>query len=410
MDTPAPVARTSPRRRLRRTPPRHAKGSLYDILRRHPRTSLFVRPICWTDQHSRLLGVRFNKLPPCDSPVPIHTGTSSPSKGQLYPSTAIIRLSGSLSDVNARHSPQKAANAIDIIVKTLWPAVFGETDMFPDLSIFFGDRVYREAARAQTMWSDPAHKKPMACFISKFQLAAMRRNIFRVTFGPNRSFNEPVTRLQRARSRMLMPSDPDHDVQIAAIFLAMAQAHFYPKPTGSSKRDSPWHKGPGKPSRPRFRDLTLRVITSNKEVAADGSMSADASAAEFTVYTGHVTARFLERFHEPQNSPQDDGEDGLRIDYTRVPIWPILGLKERMGLALGRDLVGDFDPTVMEQWGEDEVPSSGEERKREILSEVFKASFDETTDEEPRVNAIKNMKKVKKRRIGESSSVGVVAT
>lgn len=52
-------------------------GSLFDILHRYARDSLYLAPICWTERHNELLVNRFTQLPLLETPV------APPS---LYPS------------------------------------------------------------------------------------------------------------------------------------------------------------------------------------------------------------------------------------------------------------------------------------------------------------------------------------
>lgn len=422
-----------PRRRRRRNTriSRPSKGSLYDILHEHAGTSLFVRPVCWIDLHAQLLGARFHELPPCDTPQPTNVAGSPPSRGHMRPSQSITTLCDALTEIllpTALH-PVLSSNAIKTILSTLWPAPFDRPQLLPELHLFFGDRVYRDAVRTQVMWNYPldgcrsplssftsistrpadsyglstptGHNPanlPMMCYIGKNQLASMRRNTFRIAPAPGRSWNEPVMRLQQARSRGLMPANSDHDVQFVAIFLAMAQRHFYATPPPCSRRDSQWSPSGGEPPRPGFQDLKLRILTHDNDTA------------EFIVYTGHVTTKFLERFHEPLKNPNgEDGEiPGINIEYTRVPIWPILGLRERLGKAVGEEVVGPFDPTDMETWENDgmerrEVQNNAK-RKLEALSDVFNGSFDEETEDEEEAEHLS----AKKRCLGERSPVGVV--
>lgn len=137
----------------------------------------------------------------------------------------------------------------------------------------------------------------------------------------------------------------------------------------------------------------------------------DADTSEFIVYTGHVTAKFLDRFHDPFRVPtseeSQDTAPGVKIEYTRVPIWPILGLKERLGKALGEDIVGPFDPSEMETWETDteEPQAKDNKRKREALSEVFNGSFDEDTDNDEQESPLKS----KKQRLEEGPPIGVGA-
>ncbi|XWW94752.1 hypothetical protein V2A60_002700 [Cordyceps javanica] len=398
-----------------RPPHRVAPGSILDIMRRRPGTSLFVRPLCWRDQHAELLGVHFNELPSCDTPMPVNEPGSPPPKGHMRPSRTIKTLSDTLTDILSHKiaHPTVLADAMRTIMRTLWPDTFCRTCHVPNLDLYFGDRAYPEVVKNEIMWTYPSgsysspqttqtsqnsspstqaadsqtasdsqgsstprpHRLdgyPMVCYMSKSHLASIRRNMFRILPGPNGQFNEPVYRLSRLLSKRLVPNNEDEDSHIAGIMLAMAQRHFYSNPYVLSI----FRKGtsPAVNAKP-FCDLKMRVMTHDTE------------RAEFIVYTGHVTKTFLERFRQPHRMPfpgDFDGDIGLRIDYVRVPIWPILGLRERLGKALGEDLVGDFDQEIMETWEEDvmETPRcSGSKRKRTTLSEVVNGSFESSEGE-----------------------------
>ncbi|RKK78139.1 hypothetical protein BFJ68_g17798 [Fusarium oxysporum] len=96
----------------------------------------------------------------------------------------------------------------------------------------------------------------------------------------------------------------------------------------------------------------------------------DTDTLEFIAYTGYVTKEFLEKFHNPFKAPLDDDDaavSGLKIEYTKVPIWPILGLRERLGNALGQEVVGAFNPGDMETWEKEPEEHGGAKRKREVL-------------------------------------------
>lgn len=400
---------SQPHGRRRRRSPR--KGSLMELMQRHSGASLFVRPICWSDFHAQLLGVQFTELPPITHPVPLNEPGSPPSKGHLRPSATISELSQSLSELlapTAAH-PIHITTCVRSVLGMLWPNAFRKAKLLPELHLFFGDRVYRDAVRAQLMWNYPdstassqcsvqtastnipgSHSVsmstqphnpanlPMVCYLSKAQLASIRRNMFRVASAPGSMCNEPVYRLQQLRSQALAPSDPDRDVHLAGIFLGMAQKHFYATMPPTLRKESPWTLFKDKMPRPTFADLSLRILTHDSETS------------EFIVYSGHVTAKFLERFYYPHKAPLNDARevDGLEIELTRVPIWPILGLRERLGQALGEEIVGAFDPTVMETWNAEEtvIPCANPvstKRKREALSEVFNGSFESETDTEP---------------------------
>ncbi|KAG7403259.1 hypothetical protein Forpe1208_v016430 [Fusarium oxysporum f. sp. rapae] len=214
---------------------------------------------------------------------------------------------------------------------------------------------------------------PMICYIDKTQLASVRKNLFCVASEPGRTWNEPVFRLQQLRARILVPSNSNHDAHFVGVFLGMAQKHFYTTPPVSGRRDSRISPGQGIPPSPHFHNIKLKILTH------------DIDTSEFIVYTGHITKEFLGKFHD---APADDDEaiaSGLKIEYTRVPIWPILGLRERLGKALGQEIVGTFDPREVETWEKDPEKPSGEKRKRDVLTEVASSSYEEETEEEPAI-------------------------
>jgi hypothetical protein len=359
------------------------KNSLYDIMHRHAGTSLFVRPIFWTDQHLNLLNIRFEQLPPCDTPVPIAMVGWPPSKGHLQPSPAIRMLSDSLDELLAPPSWQSVQNSIPVkaIMSQLWPNAFRSSRILPEMDLYFGAKKYCAAVRAPLIWDFPmlgtptspymSHSTatkphptspPMICYIGKRRLALMRKNKFRVKRRPKG--NQPVVRLQRLRWKKLSPANRDEDPYLAGIFLAMAQRHVLRNGKINMKV--------------RFQDVKLRILMEDTDKSA------------FVVYTATVTRQFLERFHDPFSTPGNSttglGElPGMKIEYTDVPLWPILGLRERLGKAMGKDIVGPFDPDVMEPWmdGEGPVPaSSASERKHGALDEVVDVTLEPDMGEE----------------------------
>lgn len=415
------------------------KGSLRDILRQNAGTSLFVRPIGWTDLHAELLGVRFCELPACDTPRPCDLPGSPPTQGHMRPSHAITRLSEALTEILLPTStlPKSSSTAVRAVLMTLWPAAFVKWQLFPELNLYFGDKVYHEAVRVQAMWNFPstpsalssqssvatistrpaesygptssnstAHctaNLPMLCYIGKNQLASIRKSIFRVAIGPDNNPNIPVQRLQQLRAKLLIPADTDRDAHFVGIFLAMAQRHFYTAPVPFA-RESYWSPRKGDSHRPDFQDVKMRILTHDNETS------------EFLVYTGHVTAKFLDRFYDPSSAPLDEDGTvaGMKIEFTRVPIWPILGLRERLGKALGEDIVGPFDSSNMETWEDDrsgsesrstdaESRSANIKRKRGTPPSIFNGSLEEESDEDR-----SDMGDKKRCLSGERNRVGVV--
>ena len=352
------------------------KISLLGIMRQNDRSSLFERPLRWTDLHVRLLGVQFSELAPSDKPHPARTVPgSSPSKGTLYPSTTIQTLSESLSRIlvpventTIAASPLEEAaiaNAVNTAMSTLWPDAFQFAKTHLKMPIYFNGRAYDKAIDMMVAWNAPgpgqsnsrsgklictrlqagkgkstrgadAPNLPTICYVGKDQLADMRRKLFRIR-SPLQGFaNEPVERLRELCIGKLAPANSDQDAYMGGLFLAMAQAHFY--------KTHEQLVANGESGQPDFQDIKLRIL------------SHDSCTEEFIVYTCVVTAGFLDRFHSPRHTPKaPDGNTvpGLDIQYVKVPIWPILGLRERIGLALG-DFVGLFDPAIMERWDADE--------------------------------------------------------
>ncbi|KAH8178419.1 hypothetical protein LIA77_03501 [Sarocladium implicatum] len=419
---------TTTRRRKRICRP--VEGSLYDVMHEHAGTSLFLRPICWSDTHAELLGAQFEQLPPCDTPVPSSLPGSPPSKGHMRPSPTITSLSNALTEIlapNHLHSIL-SSTAVRSVLSTLWPETFCKPRLMPEWDLHFGERVYRDAVRAPVMWNFPTEAArslsssfrtistqscdsrdllggsnlaghnpvglPMLCYIGRSHLAAIRKNLFRVAPGPDKTPNVPVLRLQQARAKKLIPANLDHDAHFVGIFLAMAQRHFYGAPL--SRKTSPRIQIRSHPKKPHFQDLKLRILTH------------DSDTADFIVYTAYITAGFLEWFHDPANVPASFANEecaGMRIEYSRVPIWPILGLRERLGKALGHDLVGVINEDSIETWqtveeGSPQVPPSGK-RKRDALSEVVNSSFEDECEKEPSLDG-------KRRCLREGPPLGIV--
>ncbi|KAI8411169.1 hypothetical protein FOFC_07763 [Fusarium oxysporum] len=122
----------------------------------------------------------------------------------------------------------------------------------------------------------------------------------------------------------------------------------------SFRRDSRMSPEQGIPPCSNFHDLKLSILTH------------DTDTLEFIVYTGYVTKEFLENFHDPFKAPLNDDDaavSGLKIEYTRVPIWPILGLRERLGKASGQEVVGSFNPDEIKTWEKEPEEQGGKKRK-----------------------------------------------
>ncbi|ROT35088.1 hypothetical protein SODALDRAFT_301693 [Sodiomyces alkalinus F11] len=419
-----PTCRPSPsrpRRCARRRVYRAEEGSLYDLMRQNAGESLFVRPLCWTDLHSRVLGIRFVEKPADDVP---HV-----AQGSHKASPRAQRLCEELTRLEfPEFGRMYATDHIREVIETLYPASrltsAPPRDMM-DLPLYFGGRPYPNVCRVQLAWNclpldggeaavdsfrtvstcpaDPAlsgmtgsqpaaaQRHPTVAYMSRRFIYGSRSAMFRIAPAPGGSMNVPVESLCALRINRLVPSVRDEEAIFGAVFLAMAQARFYPNVPLVWRRNHALRTPPSSPeTAPEFHDVKVHLVTN------------DDAGGHFTVYTAVVTAAFLQRFHEPTKAPRPRGgaaaggeaattpelDRGMRIEYTRVPFWPVLGLKERLGKALGRDLVGDFDEQNIDMLGSRKRKWTDMSFQREILAQrVNGGGFDdegeETSSDEP---------------------------
>ncbi|VTT78653.1 unnamed protein product [Fusarium fujikuroi] len=375
-------------------------NSLYDIFQQYAGTPLFLRLIYWSDLHAQLLGARWEELPSCKTPLPSADPGTAPSQGHLSPSNTIIRLSNALTQILLPDPLHfiLSSDAVKSVLETLWPTPFNKTQDQPKIHLYFGGFVYHDAVHAQLMWNYPSEdaKSSKSSFESLSTETAESSNISKQSSPKYSPANLPMicyigkTQLASIRNDLFAPL-LDLDEQITNPWLASRSCglkYFYPAPSdeNKAKHRSRISSLQGIPPSPNFHDMKLKIMTH------------DIDTSEFIVYTGYITKEFLEKFHNPFKAPANDDDamvSGLKIEYTRVPIWPILGLRERLGKALGQEIVGTFDPDKMETWEED--PEKPRSEKRERASSL---SPSEDTEEEPEIIS-------KKRCLSEGTPVGV---
>lgn len=426
----SPTENTEPRkRRLVNRITRPEPGSLYDILHENQGESLFIIPICWQDQHARLLGVRWDNHSTIRRPVPDFNSMSF--KYPPRPTKVATDLSRDLTNVLATDPNQLQIGALKSVMATLFPATLSRARSDLNLEIRFGDQVLKRGVRVPIVWKqydqnsrsfDSASTKvassygripsgsqqsfasqssdwsrrssqscpdqPVLAFINRTHLHQVRGNLYRVMPGPNNTANVPVDNLQKLRCKRLVPQNADQDSYLVAVMLAIAQWQCYPHRSKHSPRwssqGSSQASQPGQDSsftQPEFRDVPVKIITQ------------DHSSAEFVIYSTIVSAVFLERFACPSKAPKaaDTQDGGLDISVTRVQIWPVLGLKERLAKALGTEIAGDLAchdtaDTDIETWETEQERAfrlGNLKRKREALSEVFNKSFESTEGASP---------------------------
>ncbi|PWI65126.1 hypothetical protein PCL_07425 [Purpureocillium lilacinum] len=338
------------------------KGSIYDIIRGIPRRLRLRLPrnVTLAD-----LGVHFGSQRRRDALHPGSTlgGPLNPARGHFHPSKTITALCDALSQMLSPKATkeQKSAGAAQAL-SILWPGAFRACTSSPTLDLSLGHDVHRDIIRVDILWSLPSDGRsinrtssvgarkhlaglhsptpmgskpsmPKICYINRNMSAMKIHGRSRAARGKN---NIPVRELPHRRVRSPNAADPDHYTQLAAIFLAMAQRHF-------DDRQSILREGA--PSAASFESVKLLIVT-HEEIGPDESES------DFIIYSAHVTAAFVARFYAPYKAPpeQKGGVPGLNINCCRVQVWPILGLRERLGTALGEDIVGTFDPVKIETW------------------------------------------------------------
>lgn len=397
----------------------------------HSGESLFIIPICWADAHAKLLGVNFNDCDPVRKPTPNFDSFSASYPPR--PSRIATELSNDLTAILSSKSTPFDSESIKAVMRTLFPTTLTKAKSNVDLEVRFGNHVLKRAVRVAVLWKHPdspgcsfdsaatkpassygriplggrpscdsqvsdwslsssqSHaNRPLLAFVNRNHLTLVRRTLYRVMPGPDKGDvqNTPVTNLQKLRSKHLVPEHCDHDSYLVAIMLAIAQTQCYPPASrsGSSSRSSSQRSSRGlfNPSetvspQPEFRDVPVKI------------MSQDSDTADFVIYSTTVTATFLKRFSDPTKAPAANApvDGGLKVNVTRVPVWPVLGLKERLAKALGSEVAGEeLTQSIVD--GDIETWESDQERKmrlsslnslkrgRDSFSEVLNTSFDST--------------------------------
>lgn len=292
-----------------------------ELIRRNPGINLLVPPSLWGKTHAELLGITLKKRAPVEHPTPVSEPGSKPSKGLLRPSTTISELAHSLSELLQPTSAHPDPSLhVGIVLGLLYPNVFGNAEQKPKLDLIFGNRRGRVAVPLMWNYPDSADKTG--------SLSTPRSTVPAKPAMPMVCYVDTA----KASSRQPLP------MYLAGVFIAMAQKHFATTP------------------QPAYVDLTLRIVTH------------DSKAKAFIVYTGHVTTKLLQRFAYPYEAPMDYANqvDGLEIEKTPVPMWPILGCKERLGQAMGEEVVGPVNPALMETHmpNEPTIPSPSPTNRR----------------------------------------------
>ena len=350
-------------------------GSLYAELQQTPRERTLCEPFYWTQRHADILGYTFHRRHNTDKPSPkpismdyiqdIHPNTCAPGDAKRL----FLNLKAMLRPTrNGPYNRARSRKAYELVLADLWPHVFSSpvhenVDIIMDGMVFPrvvqnqimfpltgpGNKIPRKNTEklegcTMTPWAHGWRPKHAVCATSQDELRMLRRMV-------------PSRFAKLAWSQVTKAEDAVRDPLIVCIFLGMAQRHFYASPIVqySNRRSKCSYRPFDRSSiNPPLGDVKLRIVS--YETAKPGSYETD--AAFITVYTATVKRGFLERFHDPFAAclTKDGRQEGLRIEYTHVSVWPVLGLRERLGKALGEDLVGPFDAGAFKDYLSEKGP------------------------------------------------------
>ncbi|KAI0113696.1 hypothetical protein GGR51DRAFT_20869 [Nemania sp. FL0031] len=363
-----------------RTP---APGSLYSVLDSHAGLKLYTRPLQWTDMHTHLLGCRFVRLSPEEPITPPSSGTASPSSPPPSSPPQTLKAPNTLAEIRGQlcvllsmeKSNASKNKAIINILGRLFPDTLSNPKENLHLDLDVGPLRYPATVNCQIAWGhnilntpsfqsgttrdasressplpsmavDPTtNTSPMLAYYSQSQLNYIRRSMHQNYGSPNSVFNLAGHRLGVLCAKKLMAKNPNEDAYFLAMILAMAQ---------ESVRSTLF-----------YREFKARVLSVSQEEKA------------FLVYTATVPAGFLAKFRDPLAAPTS--YSGIKVEYTKVPFYPSLGLRERLGEALGSDVVGDLDAALLD-WRDDPVAAPKRRTPKRPLPVVSNASFSENRD------------------------------
>ncbi|WQF90387.1 hypothetical protein CDEST_15401 [Colletotrichum destructivum] len=328
------------------------EGSLRDLIVKNPRLRLFVKPKCWTHFHLDYLGVRFNDLTPCDNPAPPTSSQDTSPSYHRVPTKSALDLSNALTNMLGGETEEQRTKWIRTAMSQLYRGQLS-CSKTTGLHHYFGHRAYLNSCQAQVIWeatpsrshcitsreSTPARtagtsgvftrpkagrvitsSQPILAYVDTRAVDAARRNTSRVE-----RHHTSVQELNEQCCKTYAPLNALQGPFLAGVILALAQRPFYDEPMP--------------PATKSHNSITISSL-------------------------GVVTEALLRKFYHPTENPQPTGEaDGMRIEYTRVPIWPILGLEERLGKALGRDITWNFSKDNMKTWFVDVESNNGRNKR-----------------------------------------------
>lgn len=378
-----PTTAAQPRRCARRQSAVYKKpepGSLYNIIHSKARIGLDVRPLLWTDLHSTLLSVHFSYEGLASFPAPrIHNDVPfRPPK----PTDMAKRLSREVSTFADRKSPSPAkTHALRELMSGFFPSM-SSAMADEELKLRFGKSSYQKAVMLSMVWnkgslrsqsiefaaarpvsSSPRKSKsseanlssaPLIAFVDREYPPRARKTLFRVPPGPlDDSYrSSPVLNLIQLRLKGLVPADTDQYAYLVAVLIPMAQQQLYGNDGRRRFKLSPPANEALSSDLSKQSCLTMNSIY-DIQVRV---FKFDAAENNLVIYTGTIGADFLEGFANPARTLHKKlgGASSMRIDYTRVPIWPFYGLKERLASALGSEVTGErFDGPDYDFYGEE---------------------------------------------------------
>ncbi|GJC90059.1 hypothetical protein ColLi_12897 [Colletotrichum liriopes] len=338
------------------------EGSLHDIIVNNPGLRLFVKPKCWTHFHLDYLG---------DTSLSYYR----------VPNKSAEALSNALTNMLKGRTEEHRTRWIRIAMSQLYPGRLSCSNN-TGLHHYLGRRAYLNTCQAQVVWeaipsrsrcissckSAPtwsagtfgvstgpkagraiANSQPVLAYVDTSTVDAARRNTYRV-----KRDNTPAQKPNKRCYKAFAPPNAHQDPFLAGIILALAQKPFYDEPIAPAAKP-PKSTAVSHLVKAEFHDVVVHILTVDVE---------EPYSPLFIVYRGIVTEALLRKFYHPTRNPQSAGEvAGMLIEYTKVLIWPVLGLKERLGNAPGTDITGNLNKGSIETWFVDAGSNNGRNKR-----------------------------------------------
>ncbi|KAI9163631.1 N-terminal fungal transcription regulatory domain-containing protein [Paramyrothecium foliicola] len=206
LDCQVPVPKRTCQDDVRMPPPRclpHIEpGSINEIIRRHPRERLYVRPLHWTSKHLHHLGCAFVAT---SSPAAFDRSFRKPCEG--------MRKRDMLMTIDEMLIPYLAS-------AMAW-MTYIKSPLYLGSRIIMMQEILRMHGLHHSRFASSTAATPILAYVD-FDVIAKQR-VKSIKYRTCNRPNPPVARMRKAKLASIQPSDMAHDPYIAAVLLALAQ-------------------------------------------------------------------------------------------------------------------------------------------------------------------------------------------